>query len=188
MEVGEIIKKFSLKKVNKRGAEFNEDKLRWLNGEHIRKLDADRFIEIVKPFVKGEYEPGWFRKIVELYHPRVKTLLEFKGEFDIFISEDVYYDKETVEKFLKKQDVLGILKLAKERLDTIKEFTPENIEKEIRQLIQDLNLKGADLIHPLRVGVTGKSVSAGIFEVLALLGKDKTVKRLEKVIHIVEDT
>ena len=183
MEVEHIIKKFTLKRINKRGAEFNEDKLRWLNGEHIRKLDLGKFIEIAAPFVKGEYEAAWFKKFSALYHPRVKTLVEFKQELDIFTSEEVPYDKETVKKFLKNDDVLGILKLTKERLERIKDFTPANIETEARALIKESDLKGGDLIHPLRVAVTGKSVSAGIFDVLALLGKEKTLKRLKRVIE-----
>jgi len=77
METSEIVKKFSLKRVNKRGAEFDEDKLRWLNGEHIRKMDLDNFVETVTHFVKGEYDATWLRKIARLYHPRVKTLVEF---------------------------------------------------------------------------------------------------------------
>ena len=181
METTYIIKKFSLKRVNKRGAEFNEDKLRWLNGEHIRKMSLDSFVKEVKPFVKGEYDAQWFKKIAELYHPRVKTLLEFKDEVDIFLLDDVVYREEAVEKFLKKDGVLGILKLAKECLSKIDEFTPANIETSMRALLKELNIKGGDLIHPLRVAVTGKSVSAGIFEVLALLGKDKTLKRLESL-------
>ena len=182
METREIIKKFSLKRVNKRGSEFNEDKLRWLNGEHIRKLTLDKFIELATPFVDTASDAGWFREIAKLYQPRVKTLLEFKKELDIFVSDDINYDDEAVEKFLKKKEVLGILKLAKERLKGIEEFTPQNIESESRSLIKELGLKGGDLIHPLRVAVTGKSVSAGIFEVLAILGKDKTIKRLDKII------
>jgi len=182
MDTQEIIKKFSLKRVNKRGAEFNEDKLRWLNGEHIRKLDLDGFIKAVTPFIKGDHDAGWLRKVAELYRGRVKTLVEFREELDIFTSEEVHYREEAVEKFLKKGNVLGILRLAKERMEKIKDFTVENIEIELRDLLKELGLKGADLIHPLRVAVTGKSVSAGIFEVLALLGKEKTIKRLEQVI------
>ncbi len=183
METGHIIKKFTLKRINKRGAEFNEDKLRWLNGEHIRKLDLKKFIEIAAPFVKEKYDAEWFKRFAGLYHPRVKTLVEFKHELDIFTSEEVLYSREAVQKFLKNDDVLGILKLARARLEKIKDFTSANIEAEARALIKESNLKGGDLIHPLRVAVTGKSVSAGIFDVLALLGKEKTLKRLKRVIE-----
>jgi glutamyl-tRNA synthetase len=183
MERSQIIKNFSFKRVNKTGAEFNEDKLRWINGEHIRKLDLEEFIKIADGFIKGDYDPGWFRRFAELYRGRVKTLVEFREELKIFISDKVDYKKEAVEKFLKKQGVLGILKLAKEHLEKIEEFTDGNIEDELRRLLKELDLKGADLIHPLRVAVTGKSVSAGIFQVLSLLGKDKTIKRLEQVIE-----
>lgn len=180
MEIAQIIKGFSIKRINKTGAEFNENKLRWLNGEHIRKLDMDKFMEIAASFIRVKCDQAWFRKFAELYHPRVKTLLEFKEEMDIFMSDNVQYKEEAVEKFLKKDDVLGILKLTKECLDKINEFTKGNIEAELRTLVQKLNIKSGDMIHPLRVAVTGKTVSAGIFEVLELLGREKTVKRLEE--------
>ncbi|MFC1509063.1 glutamate--tRNA ligase [Candidatus Omnitrophota bacterium] len=183
MEKREIIKKFRLKKVNKCGAEFNEDKLRWLNGEHIRKLDQEKFTEVAGNFIKKEEcDAVWLKEFAALYHKRVKTLVEFKQELDIFRRDIVDYREDEVEKFLKKEGVLDILKSAKERLGEIDQFTAENIEAKMRELVKELGLKGGDLIHPLRVAVTGKSVSAGIFEVLALLGKEKTIKRLEKVL------
>ena len=182
METSQIIKRFSFKRVNKRGSEFDEDKLRWLNGEHIRKMNLEIFTEVAKSFIGAECGKEWFKKFAALYHPRVKTLLEFKEELGIFIQEGVDYNDEAVEKFLKKRDVLGILRLARERLEKIEKFTPEEIEGVCRHIIKESNLKGGDLIHPLRVAVTGKSVSAGIFEVLALLGKAKTLKRLDEVL------
>ena len=181
MDTPQIIKRFTLKRVNKRGAEFNEDKLRWLNGEHIRKMDLDSFIKIASSFIKDKHDPDWFRRFAELYHGRVKTLVEFRDELDIFVKDEISYREEDVEKFLKNEKVLDILKLVKECLGKIKDFTPLNIESEARALIKELGLKGGDLIHPLRVAVTGKSVSAGIFEVLALLGKEKCIKRLEVI-------
>ncbi|MFC1666903.1 glutamate--tRNA ligase [Candidatus Omnitrophota bacterium] len=181
MKVTQIIKRFSLKRVNKGSAEFNEDKLRWLNGEHIRELDLSEFIKIAGVFVGEGHDPEHFRRFSELYHKRVKTLLELKEELGVFISDEVAYREDEVERFLKKEGVLDMLRLVKERIGRIEKFTPENIEVEMRTLIQELNLKGGDLIHPLRVAVTGKSVSAGIFEVLSLLGKEKTLGRLEKV-------
>ena len=109
--------------------------------------------------------------------------MEFKEEFEIFMSEEVDYRQEEVDKFLKKEGVSAILKLTKERLERVEEFTLENIERELRALVEESHLEGKDLIHPLRVAVTGKSVSAGIFEVLALLGKAKTIQRLGRVIE-----
>jgi glutamyl-tRNA synthetase len=182
MDTPQIIKKFSLKKVNKCGAEFNEDKLRWLNGEHIRALNPDKFTEVSKAFVGGEYDTAWFGKFAELYRSRVKTLVEFREELNIFTSDDIEYKEEDVEKFLKNDGVLGILSVAKDRLAALESFTSGSIEAEMRAVVKEKGLNGGDLIHPLRVAVTGKSVSAGIFEVLELLGKEKTVNRLEKAL------
>ncbi len=93
------------------------------------------------------------------------------------------YNEEAVEKFLKKDKISDILGITKKRLEAVDPFTQENIEKEARALIGELKIESAELIHPLRVAVTGKAVSAGVFEVLALLGKEKTIERLEKVLH-----
>lgn len=183
MEAGEIIKKFSLKRINKRGAEFSIDKLRWLNGEHIRHLPLEAFMTMSKDFIKPGCDDAWFARFAGLYHERVKTLMELKEEYTRCAGDTVEYVQEAVEKFLKKDKVLGILTSAKERLEKIEQFTKEDIEREMRQLIDELKIESADLIHPLRVAVTGKSVSAGIFEMLELLGKEKTISRLEKVIH-----
>lgn len=182
MSVEEIVKKFSMKRINKTGAEFNQDKLRWINGEHIRKLPLDEFVKIGVDFIKPECDEAWFRKFAELYRTRVKTLVELKEEFGIFMSDKVRYNEEAVEKFLKKDKVSNILNVTKKRLEKIDSFTQENIEKEARTLVEELKIESADLIHPLRVAVTGKAVSAGIFEVLALLGKEKTLNRLEKIL------
>ncbi|MFH1782926.1 MAG: glutamate--tRNA ligase [Candidatus Omnitrophota bacterium] len=183
MKIEEIIKKFSLKKVNKTGSEFNEDKLRWINGEHIRNLPLDRFVDIARSFIKEEVDPVWLKEFSRLYHPRVKSLVEFENELTIFKQDDVRYDAEAVDKFLKKDGVLDILRSVKEILEKLEDFTAKAIEDSLRVFIEEKGLKGGDLIHPLRVATTGKSVSAGIFEVLELLGKEKTVKRLEKVIN-----
>jgi len=182
MSIDEIVKRFSLKRINKTGAEFNQDKLRWINGEHIRKLTLDEFVKIGIDFIKPECDEKWFRKFAELYHHRVKTLIELKEEFSVFVLDDVRYDEEAVEKFLKKDKVSSILSITRERLEKLDPFTQENIEKESRALIEELKIESADLIHPLRVAVTGKAVSAGVFEVLALLGKDRVVTRLERVL------
>ena len=182
MSVEEIVKKFSLKRINKTGAEFNLDKLRWINGEHIRNLAPDEFAKIGMDFIKPDCSEEWFKKFAALYHPRVKTLIEFREEFGIFMSDDVQYNQEAVEKFLKKDKVSSILSVTRERLEKLDPFTQENIEKVSRALIEELKIESAELIHPLRVAVTGKTVSAGVFEVLALLGKDKVVTRLERVL------
>lgn len=182
MGAEEIIKKFSLKRINKTGAEFDQDKLRWINGEHIRKLTLDEFVKLGMDFIKPDCGEEWFKKFAQLYHHRIKTLVEFREEFGIFMSDEVKYNEEAVEKFLKKDKVSDILSMTKKRFESMDSFTHETIEKESRALIEELKIASADLIHPLRVAVTGRAVSAGVFEVLALLGKDKVIKRLGQVL------
>ncbi len=185
----DLNKEFSLEKVNNRGAVFDEDKLRWLNGEYLKNLDNEVFLELILPFFKNArynlkgYDKIWLLGLIQLYKTRAKTFVEFLEQTRFFFTEDYKYEQEAAEKFLKKEGAMSLLKTARERLSTIDDFSQENIEPALRALVAELGIKGGELIHPLRVAVTGKSVSAGIFEVLRFLGKEKVLKRLDRTIR-----
>lgn len=187
---GDLVKEFSLERVNNRGAVFDENKLRWLNGEYLKNLDEETFLELILPFFKNArynlkgYDKIWLLGLIGLYKGRVKTLVEFLEQTRFFFLERYEYEKESVERFLKKEGAMSLLKTARERLALLDDFSQENIESTLRALIAERGIKGGELIHPLRIAVTGKSVSAGIFEVLKFLGKERVLKRLDRTIKI----
>ncbi len=185
-----LIKEFSLKNVNNRGAVFDEDKLKWLNGEYLKNLDNEKFLELIFPFfekrgytLKGR-DRAWLSGLIEIYKVRVKTLIEFLDQTRFFFFDKFDYDKEAVEKFLKKEGAIELLKVTRERLSSVDDFSPDKLESSLRNLISERGIKGGELIHPLRVAVTGRSVSAGIFEVLKFLGKKQVLKRLDMAIKM----
>lgn len=185
-----LMKEFSLKNVNNRGAVFDEDKLKWLNGEYLKNLDSEKFFELAIPFFKKRRynlkgrDRAWLLGLIEIYKGRVKTLVEFLDQTRFFFFDRFDYDKEAVEKFLKREGVIELLKAAKENLSRVDDFSPEKLENSLRNLISERGIKGGELIHPLRVAVTGRSVSAGIFEVLKFLGKERVLKRLDRTIKM----
>lgn len=177
------VKKFSIKRINKAGAAFSMDKLKWLNGQYIKQMSEEQLTELLTPFLKAKgyiderFDPLRLRAIVKAFKPRLLTLLDFLDWTD-FIFKDQFNVDEEVPKEHSKEDRKKEFALLKERFAPIEEFNTQNVEKEFRALVAELGIQASDLVHPVRVALTGKSVGPGLFETIALLGKEKTLARL----------
>lgn len=188
MSRDEIVKAFSLERIVKTSSIFDNDKLNWINNQHIKTMDINDLIGLLKPYMK---RCGYLRKkidrtklknIVRLYRTRMKTLSEFCYLTEYLFKSKVAYDRETVKKFLRRKELKVIFGLLVGDLAQVRSFDPERIEKCCRDLIARLGIRSGDLIHPVRAAVTGRSVSPGLFEVMSLLGKDTTIQRLKFVL------
>lgn len=181
----EMIEKFSLERVNTTPARFNTTKLDWMNSHYIKHTHPEALIEKLKPFLaKASIDTTslsmpWLKKLVELYRERFKTLEDFVVQTRFLFFDDVEYDEAAVEKFIKKDGVSNLLKEAYAELSNLDGFEIEKLEACLRILTEKYKIGFGKLAQPLRVAITGKSVSAGIFETMELLGKEKTLKRLE---------
>lgn len=184
MPIGEIIKEFTLERVGKTGAVFDINKLTWMNGEYIRTKNTQELIELMTPAFAAKKDTDINDKvklieIVKLFQPRAKTLEELADSAVFFFSDKVEYDGEAVRSVLEREGVKDRLKALIERFGALETFDLQNIEDCVRKLAADLNIKAADLIHPIRVAVTGRKVGASLFETVALVGKEKTIERLK---------
>src|SRR3989338_4202566 len=117
---------------------------------------------------------------VNIYKERTRTLEDFVGVSNIFFKDDVEYDEGAVEKYLKKTNSKDIIAKCITALQDLSKFDKVSIESSYRKLAEDLKLKAAELIHPTRVAISGRTVGAGLFEMMELLGRDKVLKRLGK--------
>jgi glutamyl-tRNA synthetase len=172
--VADLIDKFSLNKVGKSPAIFDQTKLEWLNGEHIKAASPER----LKEFLPENYRnyPD-IEKILKLGQSRMKNIEQVIAGCKYYIENEITIDPELQQQFLTKEKTAN-LKL----LPTVLENSPwdeKNLEAAVRETAEANKLQPGDLIHPLRVAVTGTNVSPGIFEVLALLGKTKTIQRIK---------
>ena len=186
---GEMVEYFSLEDVGKSAAVFNPEKLLWLNSQYIKNTPSERLVELVMPFLIREsivhkdqiLDSVWLSKAIDTLKERAKTLLELAHSLRFYIVEDTGYDEKAKAKFLNQKslpylvDVLDAFK----KLDS---FIAPDIEKVFSALVEKHNIKLGNLAQPVRVAVTGKAESPGIFEVLEVLGKEKVLKRLEKAI------
>ncbi len=189
----EMIEKFSLDRVSKNAAVFDIRKLEWMNGYYIRKLSIDKLFELVIPYLreskliagKDAREKEFARKVISLQQERLKKLSQIAESTEFFFLEDVKYDSEAVDEVLRKEGVPELLESFTRELEKVEPFGISTIEKVTREFISTRNLKGKDLMQPIRVAITGKKASPGLFEVMALLGKEKVMKRIKKTIEMV---
>ncbi|MDI6735311.1 MAG: glutamate--tRNA ligase [bacterium] len=185
----ELVVKFSLERVSKNPAIFDLEKLRWLNGEYIKGLDIDTLTGLCGKYLnkienrKSKIENRKFKEIVRLFQERMRTLGDFveRARFFFVDTGSLVYEPEAMT-LLTKNGVSEIMEQVKTKLSQLSSFTPDSIEMCIRRLAEELRIKAADIIHPLRAALTGSKVSPGIFEVVALLGKKIVTERISKVL------
>lgn len=192
--IDELIENFSLDRVGKSGGIFDQQKLMWLNGEYIMKMDIDSRTKAVIPFLQDagliDDIPGekyeWLRQIVCAVGDRLKTLAQIVDYAGFFFVDKVEYDEDAVKKHLKKEGMIDVLKGLKQAFQSLDVFDETAIENAIKSYAESNGLNAGKLIQPLRVALTGKPVGPGIFETLILLGKEKVIQRLEDAILMLE--
>ena len=184
----DAIAAFDLADVSKNPATFDPDKLEWMNGEYVRAMEPERFVEMVVPFVErsigralDESDLARFREISGLVQERTKLLPE-AGEQVTFLFGDIdEYDEKSWEKVMTKDGVADILTAASDRLGRLAPWTAEGIENELRAMLAEMEIGVGKGLQPMRVAVTGSSVSPPLFESMAVLGQETTVARLDSV-------
>lgn len=186
----ELIKYFSLENIGKSAAVFNPEKLLWLNSQYIIKEDAKNLADMAIPFLikKGiisegqELDMEWLSRAVNSLKERVRTLVELASSLKYYILEYVEIDPKAKEKFLKPENIKYLSELH-EILSGLTDFTAAEIEKVFHSFAEKHGIKLGIIAQPVRVAITGGTASPGLFEVLEIVGKDKALKRLSKVIE-----
>ena len=189
----ELVAKFDLDQVGKSAAGFNPDKLLWLNSHYIHHDDIKHLIVLLKPFlvkegIVSEDEPlneVRLTKVITALKERSRTLKEMAQSSLHFFKDDYPIDESAKAKFLTRPMVPVFQDLIM-RFGELKDFSPPEIEKVFACLIQEKGMKLSLLAQPVRVALTGRTVSPGIYEVIDILGKDRTVDRLKKAISLIE--
>lgn len=186
----EMIKEFSLEKLSKGSPVFDLDKLDWLNGQLISQMSVDELAPYVFEELKKENiiqkepsgnEKDWYLKLIGLLKERSRKIKDFSLRAKPFISGDIDYDPAGIEKHLRDERLVELLPKLGEDFARMESFSAEDIEKALRLRAEKEGVKAAILIHALRMLVVGTPVSPGIFDVLALIGKEKTIERMGKL-------
>ena len=184
----EMIEKFSLDHVGKSAGVFNTEKLLDLNAWYIRESSDEFLMEQSIPFLKklgiAEPDEAILKEIIPHLKARSKTLVEMAEGAKFCFDEEIQYEQKGDNKFLKT----GVAQLLDNLVYALKKTTPfdqNNLEKTFISFLEENEVKLRKIAQPLRVALTGKTASPGIFEVMQVLGKEKVVERIRKAVdHI----
>ena len=183
-----MIEKFSLDHVGKSAGVLNTEKLLDLNAWHIRESSDDFLVENLMPFLRKmniqDPNPETLKELLPLLKPRSKTLVEMAENAKFCFVDTLAYDEKGDRKFLKP-DVLNLLDDLATQLSRAGQFNQEELEKIFVSFLDQKEIKLKKIAQPLRMALTGKTASPGIFEVMQVLGKEKTVERIKRAVdHI----
>jgi glutamyl-tRNA synthetase len=184
VSLDEMVERFQLDSVSRNPAIFDAEKLDWLNGVYIRQLDTAAFAERITPIVEAdlersltEEERATLQFIAPLIQERTKLLPDAADQVR-FLFADVAYDDTSWEKVMTGADAFRVLEAAQKRLDGVTVWQSDGIEAELRAMLGDLELSASKGLQPVRVAVSGSTVSPPLFESVEALGRDRTLARL----------
>ncbi len=181
----ELIEKFSLEHLGRSPSMFDMDKLLALNAKHIQAKSNAEIAEALIPFVAEKgitiENSAAVQLAVESLKPRCRTLVDMAEASLFYFVDTLTFDEKAVAKFLKPE-IMEPLSECADAIETMESFTEPALEEIFKQVMADHDLKFGKLAQPLRVALTGRTVSPGIFEMILALGRDKTVSRIRAVV------
>ncbi len=187
----ELIKNFSLERVSKTAAIFNIDKLNWMNGIYIRRLTADDFARRAMPFLEKDLPADvprpltleYVRQVMPLVQERAKILSEVTLLTRYFFVDNLEYDSALlISKGMTPESTIPALTVSKERLAKIETFDATALEAMLRPLAEELQLKTGQLFGSLRTAVSGETATPPLFQMVAVLGRERSLQRIEAAI------
>ena len=185
----ELIRVFDIKNIGRSAGVFDIEKLQAINADHIQAAKPSNLVGPLKPFLQThdiEIETGdYINSVIATLQPRSKTLADMAEAALFYYKDDIAYEEKAARKFLKPA-ALEPLRLLAEKLASSAGFTEKALEDVFKSVMETTDLKLGKIAQPVRVALTGKTASPGIFEIIAIIGKDRVLQRLGKAIQYIE--
>ena len=179
----QLIEHFELARVSRSPAIFDEQKLRWMNGQYLRALGLPVLTRRLRDYLRAQGSPGAddsrLEQAVAAAQEKISTLSEFSNLAG-FAFAPLEIDPAAWEKVMTKDGAAKALALARDSLAGVDPFDEPHVEQALREVASELGAKPGKVFQPLRVAITGKTVSAGVFESLVLLGKEEALARIDE--------
>jgi glutamyl-tRNA synthetase len=193
LTVDQIIKDFSLKNVSNTSAIFDEKKMAWYNQKYLINSGSQQLYNKVirlwekANFISSPISPSrkkWLINIIGLLKNRAVFLSDLIDLAVYFFEKPKFFDQKGINKFLFEENNWELLQKCRELIVQIKNFKEAKIEEKIRDLAEKNDVSAGQLIHPLRLALTGRTASPGLFEIMVLLGKNEVIERLDYLMNI----
>ena len=186
----ELVKEFDYHNMSKSPAVFDMTKLRWMNGEYIKKMDDDKFFEIAKPYLEAVIKkPLNLKKIAGMVKTRIETLLDIADQIDFFEEMPEYSADMYAHKKMKttKENSLETLKEVLPILEAQDDFSNDALFEALSKYVADKGVKTGFVMWPIRTAVSGKQMTpAGATEIMEIIGKEESLARIKKGIELLE--
>ena len=190
MSLEELIETFDIRRLTKSNSLFDRGKLLAFNTEHLRLIGSEKLLRHFQDYLEAVESPlisadeKLLARILEI-NAGAKTLadIEQKSKFIFLSNEQIEYDEKAVARVLLKNDGLAVLRVVRDRLAAMEEFTEDNIESMLRGLAEERRLGLGKVAQPLRVAICGTTVSPPIFDSVNLLGKENTLARVDRAMR-----
>lgn len=195
MTLEEMVDAFSLEKISKNAGVFEEKKLEWMNGQYIRSTDDKVLMESVKRIFinKGildsrtvESESDYLLKVIALLKERVRRIEDFFEQGVFFFKDPENYEEHAVKKIWAGEAILNLFSVIPARLENITEWNASALETSIRGIADEEGLSAGKVIHPIRLALTGRETSPGLFETMELLGKENVFRRIRNALNFIQ--
>jgi len=178
----QLVERFRLDRVSRSPAVFDEQKLRWMNGQYLRELPLPELTERLRDHLRERGDPAAddprLERAAAAVREKISTLEEFSSLVG-FAFRPLELDERAWEKVMKSDGAVEALRRARDSLTAVERFDEPEIERALRDVVAELDTKPGSVFQPLRVAITGKTVSAGVFESVVLLGREETLARID---------
>lgn len=186
----ELIEKFALENIGKSAGIFDQEKLLALNADHIKAASPENLSKYLLPFLiergclaeKGDF----LNSVIKTLNTRSKTLIDMADGALFYFQEEVLYEEKAATKFLEPDSIEALNQLI-DQLEPLQSFNENSLENAFKKVMENTGLKLGEIAQPVRVALTGKTVSPGIFEIIEVLGKKQVISRLQKAVQFIKD-
>jgi glutamyl-tRNA synthetase len=193
MSFNEMQKSFSLDRIIKKAAVFDNKKLEWMNGQYLNQLSSEQLFEVVVPFLiednlisqnDVQTQRDFIIQFIRLIKERVRRLSEFSDKGSYFFRDPEKYEDKAIKKYWNSEEVNCCLQKLIHRLQNMESWSADEIEKTIRFFGENEEVGVGTIIHPIRLALTGSSTSPGLFEMMEVLGRVCVLRRINKALNV----
>jgi glutamyl-tRNA synthetase len=186
----ELIEVFDIEHIGRSAGVFDTEKLLALNADHIQSKPAAELVQPLSPFMKDHgitiEADSLIERVIDTLKPRSKTLKDMAQQALFYYIEDIAYEEKAAKKFLKPV-AIEPMRVLIDQLTPLEAFSEKNLEAAFKAVMEKTGLKLGKIAQPVRVALTGRTASPGIFEITSILGKERVIDRLKKAIRFIEE-